>query len=94
MKKVSTIFNSVGARSCVVLNLHCSEMTRVAEEYGGTVEKNTGDDLMAYFEDNSGDGFKASGQSLHICGGSGHDNTSGSLARIVHRQDIAVRVFE
>lgn len=38
-----------------VLNLYFSEMIRICEEYGGTVEKNTGDGLMAYFEDNSGD---------------------------------------
>ena len=34
-----------------VLNLFFSEMIKVAEDYGGTVEKNTGDGLMAYFED-------------------------------------------
>jgi class 3 adenylate cyclase len=38
-----------------VLNLYFSEMIRICEEYGGTVEKNTGDGLMAYFEDNAGD---------------------------------------
>ena len=38
-----------------VLNLYFSEMIRICEEYGGTVEKNTGDGLMAYFEDNSGE---------------------------------------
>ena len=38
-----------------VLNFYFSEMIRIAEEYGGTVEKNTGDGLMAYFEDNAGD---------------------------------------
>jgi adenylate cyclase len=38
-----------------VLNLYFSEMIKVAEEYGGTVEKNTGDGLMAYFEDNAGE---------------------------------------
>lgn len=38
-----------------VLNLYFSEMIRVCEEYSGTVEKNTGDGLMAYFEDNSGE---------------------------------------
>lgn len=42
-----------------VLNLHFSEMIRIAEEYGGTVEKNTGDGLMAYFEDNAGDPSEA-----------------------------------
>jgi class 3 adenylate cyclase len=39
-----------------VLNLFFTEMIRVAEEYGGTVEKNTGDGLMAYFEDGAGTG--------------------------------------
>jgi adenylate cyclase len=37
-----------------VLNLFFTEMIRIAEEYGGTVEKNTGDGLMAYFEDRTG----------------------------------------
>jgi class 3 adenylate cyclase len=31
-----------------------TEMVRIAEDYGGTVEKNTGDGLMAYFEDGGG----------------------------------------
>ncbi len=35
----------------VLLNLFFTEMVRVAEDYGGTVEKNTGDGLMAYFEE-------------------------------------------
>ena len=38
-----------------VLNLFFTEMVRIAEDYGGTVEKNTGDGLMAYFEDGGGD---------------------------------------
>jgi class 3 adenylate cyclase len=38
-----------------VLNLFFTEMIKIAEEYGGTVEKNTGDGLMAYFEDGAGD---------------------------------------
>jgi adenylate cyclase len=38
-----------------ILNLYFSEMIKIAEEYGGTVEKNTGDGLMAYFEDNAGE---------------------------------------
>lgn len=37
-----------------VLNLFFTEMIKIAEEYGGTVEKNTGDGLMAYFEDGAG----------------------------------------
>lgn len=38
-----------------MLNLFFTEMIKIAEEYGGTVEKNTGDGLMAYFEDSAGD---------------------------------------
>jgi adenylate cyclase len=37
-----------------VFNLFFSELIRVAEDYGGTVEKNTGDGLMVYFEDSGG----------------------------------------
>jgi adenylate cyclase len=37
-----------------ILNLFFSEMVKIADDYGGTVEKNTGDGLMAYFEDNAG----------------------------------------
>jgi class 3 adenylate cyclase len=36
-------------------NLFFTEMVRILEDYGGTVEKNTGDGLMAYFEDGGGD---------------------------------------
>lgn len=36
------------------LAIFFTEMIRIAEDYGGTVEKNTGDGLMAYFEDNGG----------------------------------------
>lgn len=42
-----------------VLNLFFTEMIRIVEEYGGAVEKNTGDGLMAYFEDQGGDGASA-----------------------------------
>jgi class 3 adenylate cyclase len=34
-----------------VLNLFFTEMMKIAEDYGGMVEKNTGDGLMAYFDD-------------------------------------------
>ena len=37
-----------------VLNLFFTEMIRISEEYGGNVEKNTGDGLMIYFNDNEG----------------------------------------
>lgn len=37
-----------------VLNLFLTEMIRISEEYGGHVEKNTGDGLLAYFEDGIG----------------------------------------
>lgn len=37
-----------------VLNLFFTEMIRIAEEYGGNVEKNTGDGLLIYFNDDEG----------------------------------------
>lgn len=40
-----------------VLNLFFTEMIHIVEDYGGYVEKNTGDGLMAYFEDQPGDGI-------------------------------------
>lgn len=36
------------------LNLFFTEMIRIAEEYGGNVEKNTGDGLLVYFSDGEG----------------------------------------
>lgn len=36
-----------------IFNLFMTEMVRISSDYGGTVEKNTGDGLMSYFE---GDG--------------------------------------
>lgn len=51
----------------VALNFFFGEMIRIAEDYGGTVEKNTGDGLMAYFEDAGGNppevGTKRAGRS-------------------------------
>lgn len=37
-----------------VLNLYFTELIRIAEEYEGNVEKNTGDGLMVYFNDGEG----------------------------------------
>lgn len=37
-----------------ILNLYFTEMIKIAEEYGGNVEKNTGDGLLIYFNDNEG----------------------------------------
>ena len=45
----------------IMLMLFFSEMVRIAEDYGGTVEKNTGDGLMAYFEDGGGTPSRRSG---------------------------------
>lgn len=38
-----------------ILSLFFTEMIRIVEDYGGTVEKNTGDGLMAYFTKQAGD---------------------------------------
>jgi len=37
-----------------VLNLFFTEMIRIAEDFGGNVEKNTGDGLLIYFNDGEG----------------------------------------
>ena len=37
-----------------ILNLYFTEMIRISEEYGGNVEKNTGDGLLVYFNDGEG----------------------------------------
>lgn len=39
-----------------VLSLFFSEMIRVVSDYGGTIEKNTGDGIMAYFAGSGGAG--------------------------------------
>lgn len=51
-----------------VLNLFFSEMVKIAEDYGGTVEKNTGDGLMAYFEDGGGSPPENGGKRAVACG--------------------------
>ncbi len=50
------------------LNLFFTEMVRIAEDYGGTVEKNTGDGLMAYFEDNGGEPPTSGSKRAVSCG--------------------------
>lgn len=37
-----------------VLNLYFTELIKIAEDYGGNIEKNTGDGLMVYFNDGEG----------------------------------------
>jgi class 3 adenylate cyclase len=39
-----------------ILSLFFSEMIRIVGDYGGTIEKNTGDGVMAYFAQSSGPG--------------------------------------
>lgn len=50
-----------------VLNLFMTEMIRIIEDYGGCVEKNTGDGLMAYFEDDPGVGGTNSTKKAVAC---------------------------
>jgi class 3 adenylate cyclase len=51
-----------------VLNLFFSEMIKIVEDYGGFVEKNTGDGLLAYFEDNGGDPPETAVKRAVTCG--------------------------
>jgi len=48
-----------------ILSLFFSEMGQVIEDYGGTIEKNTGDGLMAYFVHDSNDGRTTQLRALH-----------------------------
>ena len=50
-----------------VLNLFITEMIRIIEDYDGHVEKNTGDGLMAYFEERTGDAPVNSTQRAVAC---------------------------
>jgi adenylate cyclase len=50
-----------------VLNLFFTEMIKIAEDYGGTVEKNTGDGLMAYFEDGTDDPIEGGSKRAVAC---------------------------
>jgi class 3 adenylate cyclase len=50
-----------------VLALFFSEMIRIAEEYEGHVEKNTGDGLLIYFSDDSGLGAVSAVQKALAC---------------------------
>lgn len=47
-----------------ILSLFFTEMIRVIEDYGGVVEKNTGDGLMAYFVREAGDEYSPQQKAL------------------------------
>lgn len=74
-----------------VFDFFFTEMTRIAEEYGGTVEKNTGDGLMAYFEDGEESGAKRA----VACALTMMDTTSWLINPVLHEsgvQEIEFRV--
>lgn len=50
-----------------VLNLFFSEMIKISEEYGGNVEKNTGDGLMIYFNDGEGNPIESGAKRALSC---------------------------
>lgn len=45
------------------MTIFFGEMIKIIEDYGGTVEKNTGDGLMAYFEDS---GYSSNGETRAV----------------------------
>jgi len=49
------------------LNLYFTEMIRIAEDYGGNVEKNTGDGLLIYFNDGEGNPAEAGSKRAVSC---------------------------
>lgn len=69
-----------------VFNLFFTEMVHIAENYGGTVEKNTGDGLMAYFEDN---GTTVSGsQRVVACGLTMFRTTTNFINPVLKASDV------
>lgn len=70
-----------GVLAC--LNLFFSEMVRIAEDYGGFVEKNTGDGLMAYFEDQGGQQADDGSKRAVACALTMHDTNSSLLSAVL-----------
>ena len=77
-----------------VLNLYFSEMIRIIEDYGGTVEKNTGDGLMAYFEDLSDIAANSTHRAVacSLTMAAANDNLLGPIYRASGTQPITHRV--
>ena len=69
-----------------VLSLFFTEIVRIAEDYGGTVEKNTGDGLMAYFETSTAD--EGSKRAV-ACALTMFDTTTSLIAPMLARANIA-----
>lgn len=78
-----------------VLNLFFTEMIRIAEEYGGYVEKNTGDGLMIYFKDEDGTPPEGGSKRAVACAltmMAANDNLINPILRATPTDEIKFRV--
>lgn len=78
-----------------IFDLFFTEMIRVAEDYGGTVEKNTGDGLMTYFEDSGGEPVESGTLRAVACALTMMDTTKqliNPVLRLFGAQEIEFRV--
>lgn len=76
-----------------VLNLFFSEMVKIAEDYGGFVEKNTGDGMLAYFEDGGGDPPESSTKRAVSCALTMHATNDNYLTAILRNSLIPPLAF-
>ena len=63
-------------------------MIRIAEDYGGTVEKNTGDGLMAYFEDGGGKPMESGTKRALACALTMVDTTDNLINAVLRNSGI------
>ena len=78
-----------------VFDFFFTEMIRIAEDYGGTVEKNTGDGLMAYFEDGGGTPAESGAKRAVACALTMMDTTARIINPVLRSsgvQEIEFRV--
>ena len=72
-----------------VLNLFFTEMIRICEEYGGNVEKNTGDGLMIYFNDREGNPPEAGSKRAIACALTMLKTTEVLINPILHNSGVS-----
>jgi class 3 adenylate cyclase len=76
-----------------VFDFFFTEMIRVAEDYGGTVEKNTGDGLMAYFEDGGGSPAESGAKRAVACALTMMDTTAWMINPVLQRSGVQAIEF-
>jgi class 3 adenylate cyclase len=76
-----------------VFDFFFTEMIRIAEDYGGTVEKNTGDGLMAYFEDGGGTPAESGAKRAVACALTMMDTTAWMINPVLRNSGVQAIEF-